>query len=240
MTHHGRALPGAAVREGGGAVGRPVLVPAGGWAVVPLDPGQDAAVVNSHGGQVVDTWVFARPELHEHVSMEHSRTAWQRLAPRVGDPLTSTSRRTLMTLAADTSPGAHDTLIAACDPARYAALGVDGAHRTCTGNLTEALASVGQEAAATPSPLNLFMDVRWDGEGALTWHRSPARAGDRVVLRPTAPVWLVLSACPMDVNAINGHHPHDVALEVSSARPGRPGPPVRWGPVPDPPGAPAR
>lgn len=194
------------------------VVTAGGWAVVPLVEGQDAAVINTHGGQVVDTWVFARPNLHEHVSMEHSRTAWQRLSPRVGDPLVSTSRRSLMTLAADTSPRVHDTLIAACDRARYSALGVTGDHRTCADNLVEALASVGQEMSATPAPLNLFMDVRWDGAGALTWHPSPAGVGERVVLRPLVPVWLVVSACPMDVNAINGHHPHDVALEVSRAR----------------------
>ncbi len=55
--------------------------------------------------------------------MEHTRAALRRLVPRVGDAIYSTRRRPLVTLVQDTSPGVHDTLIAACDPERYRLLG---------------------------------------------------------------------------------------------------------------------
>ena len=41
--------------------------------------GQMVRVVNNHGQQVVDTWAFRREDLTEFMSMEHSRTALERI-----------------------------------------------------------------------------------------------------------------------------------------------------------------
>jgi uncharacterized protein YcgI (DUF1989 family) len=40
-----------------------------------LGRGQTVKIVNTKGRQVVDTWVFAAGDLHEFMSMEHSRVA---------------------------------------------------------------------------------------------------------------------------------------------------------------------
>src|SRR5215831_6369212 len=82
---------------------------------VALRRGQVVRVLNNRGEQVVDTWAFARSDLCEHMSMEHTRAALLRLTPTVGDALFTNHRRPILKLAADTSPGVHDTLIAACD-----------------------------------------------------------------------------------------------------------------------------
>ena len=47
--------------------------------------------------------------------MEHIRTSISRLVPKVGDVLVTNHRRPILALIEDTSPGIHDTLIAACD-----------------------------------------------------------------------------------------------------------------------------
>jgi nucleobase:cation symporter-1, NCS1 family len=179
-----------------------------------LEAGDRARVSNPHGGQVVDLWAFTRGDPGEHLSMEHTRTGIGRLIPRVGDVLVSNLRRPMLRVTQDTSPGVHDTLIAACDPARYELLGASPGHPNCADNLRRALAAVGQRVPLDlPSPFNVFMRVDWDATGNLDWLSSPARPGDAVEFEACEPLWLVLSACPMDLNAINGHRPRAVAVD---------------------------
>ncbi|MEU5282165.1 urea carboxylase-associated family protein [Streptomyces asoensis] len=180
---------------------------------IELQAGDRLRIINTHGGQVVDTWAFAIQDLNEHLSMEHTRAALERLVPRAGDSLFSNRRQPLLRMTEDTSPGNHDTLIAACDPERYRSLGVTSEHANCADNMRTALATVGKPSCFVPTPLNLFMHVTWDQRGELTWRPAPACPADAVTLEALQPVWLVLSACPMDVNAINGHNPQGVDIQ---------------------------
>jgi hypothetical protein len=192
-------------------------LPAREGIAIPLRAGERLRVINVHGGQVVDTWALARTDVREHLSMEHTRTSLGKLVPAAGDDLYSVCRRPLLTLAEDTSPGTHDTLIAACDPERYRLLGVDGYHASCAENFRRALSARGIEADRVPAPLNLFMNIRWDEAGRLEFLASPARAGDYVTLQAVTDVTVVLSACPMDLNPINAGGPRDVGFEVLPA-----------------------
>ncbi len=189
------------------------ILPARQGIAVPLHAGERLRIVNLHGGQVVDTWALARADAREHLSMEHTRTSLGKLVPAAGDHLYSVRRRPLLTLTEDTSPGTHDTLIAACDQERYRQLGVEGYHASCAENFRRALSLRGIEPDRVPAPLNLFMNIAWDASGRLEFLPSPARAGDHVTLEAVTDVTLVLSACPMDLNPINTGGPQDLALE---------------------------
>jgi uncharacterized protein YcgI (DUF1989 family) len=146
--------------------------------------------------------------------MEHTRTSLGKLAPAAGDHLYSSSRRPLLTLVEDTSPGVHDTLIAACDRERYRQLGATGHHANCADNYRRALSLRGIQADRVPGPLNLFMNIRWDENGELEFLPSPARAGDFVTLEAATDVTVIVSACPMDLNPINAGGPRDIGLQV--------------------------
>ena len=61
----------------------------------------------------------------EFMSMTHTRAAILHLRPRINDTFVSNLREPILTLIEDSSLGIHDTLIAACDPARYKGLGVE-------------------------------------------------------------------------------------------------------------------
>jgi uncharacterized protein YcgI (DUF1989 family) len=182
-----------------------IMIPARSGKAAFLDQGQSVKVVNTYGEQVVDTWAFNRADLTEHMSMEHTRAHTLRLIPRVGDTLRSNQRRPMLSLLEDTSGGVHDTLIAACDRYRYAFLGVEGYHDNCTDNLWSALADLRLVPSATPSPLNLFMNIPWTRDGALSF-AAPARPspGSYVRLRAEIDVVIVFSACPQDILSING------------------------------------
>jgi uncharacterized protein len=166
--------------------------------------GQHIAVINTHGEQVVDTWAFAADDLHEFMSMEHTRAALGKLIPRKGDILSTNHRRPILTIVEDTSPGIHDTLIAACDLWRYQGLGCKEYHDNCTDNLHAAMKELGLKAPETPSPLNLFMNIPWKQNGEITFEAPVTKPGDTVTFRAERDLIIAFSACPQDMLPING------------------------------------
>ncbi len=190
---------------------------AGEGIAVSLTAGEQLRVVNLRGSQVVDLWAVSTSDPDEYLSMEHTHVALAKLVPRVGDDLYSSRRRALLTFAEDTSPGVHDTLMAACDAERYRLLGATKPHANCAENYRLALNDLGMETPVVPAPLNLFMNIPWTEHGSLEFRPTVARAGDRVALTARADLVVVLSACPMDMNPINGFEPSDIGLELLSA-----------------------
>jgi uncharacterized protein YcgI (DUF1989 family) len=176
-------------------------------------------VVNTHGTQVVDFWALRadRPEIA--LSMQHSRIVWRNLRPHPGDQMLDEERSTILTMLEDTSPGVHDTVIAACDPYRYAQLGAAPGHRSCCTNFAEALAELSiVRAAPVPAPLNLFMNIPWDMDGNITFEPTVSAPGDSVQFRAEVDMIVIASACPMDIVPINGPGggtPVEVELIVS-------------------------
>ena len=181
-----------------------VTIPARRGKAAFVAAGQTVRIVNTHGAQVVDTWAFSRHDLSEFMSMEHSRAAMLRLRPRIGDALVTNHRRPILTLTEDTAGGVHDTLIAACDSYRYEGLGCTEYHDNCTDNLAVALAELGLTPPETPSPLNLFMNIPWTVDGAVSFDPPVSTPGSHVALHAEMDVVIAFSACPQDILPING------------------------------------
>ncbi|HJU19466.1 MAG TPA: urea carboxylase-associated family protein [Stellaceae bacterium] len=181
-----------------------VEIPARKGKAAPVRQGQIVRVINTKGQQVVDTWAFNAGDLHEFMSMEHSRVAIGRLIPRVGDVLVTNRRRPILTLVADTSGGIHDTLLAACDRYRYEGLGCTEYHDNCTDNLAAALAALGLAPPQTPAPLNLFMNIPVVDGDRIEFRPPVSTPGSHVSLRAEIDCILAFSACPQDRVPING------------------------------------
>lgn len=181
-----------------------------------LARGQQIRIVNTHGGQVVDTWAFAADNMAEFMSMEHSRVHMGRVNPVAGSVLLTNRRRPILTLVEDTSGGVHDTLLAACDVHRYRMLGAQGYHRNCTDNLAEALQALGLTPPETPSPLNLFQNSSIKPGGELVIEPPVAPPGAHVTLRAEMDLVIVFSACPQDMAPTNGADmlPKDAELQL--------------------------
>ena len=179
-------------------------IPATRGKAVRLVSGQAVKVINTHGSQVVDTWAFCTEDLAHHMSMEHTRVENGRLMPASGQTLFTNKREPILVLEEDTSPGIHDTLMAACDRWRYEHLGCTHYHRNCADNMIEAMAEIGLAASHVPQPLNLFMNIPVNPDLSLTQGEPVSRPGDYVVLRATRDCFVVFSACPQDITPING------------------------------------
>lgn len=181
-----------------------ITIPARQGKATFLHHGQNIKVINTYGQQVIDTWTFNREDLHEYMSMEYTRSLLERITPLVGDSLVTTRRRPILTLIEDHSPGAHDTLIAACTRWGYRAQGYTDYHENCTDNLSNALGKLGLSVAMTPCPLNLFMNVPVTAEGVLTFQPPLCSKGDYVVFRAEMDCVVVFSACPQEKLPVNG------------------------------------
>ncbi|QPC94564.1 DUF1989 domain-containing protein [Mesorhizobium sp. INR15] len=189
--------------------GIPVLgqlyeIPAREGCAVVVAAGQLLTIINTHGSQVCDFWAFNAADLNEFSSMPHQHAVTSGIGLRKGNALVSNARRPLMTVIEDTSPGVHDTVVAACDVHRYRQLGAHGYHRNCTDNFKQALQAIGQQPVTVPAPLNIWMNTPVAADGSISWLAPVSSRGDRFVLRAEMDVIAVMSACPQDMVPING------------------------------------
>jgi uncharacterized protein len=212
------------------------LVPAGHGRAFRLRAGEALRVVNTHGSQVVDCWAWNAYDLDEFMCMETTRVWNQRLCPLVGESFVTNQRHPILTIVEDSSPGVHDTFMAACDRRRYELLGVKGYHRNCCDNMMEGMFALG----LTPSrrllaSFNIFMNIRVQPDGnSLATLPTVTRPGDAITLRAEMDCYVCLSACPQDIVKIQGEHdntPRDV--EAQWLRAGVPAMPTRGPWVPD-------
>jgi uncharacterized protein YcgI (DUF1989 family) len=168
----------------------------------------------------------------EYLSLPHTRAASYKLVPDVNDELLTNLRNPIITLIEDTSPGAHDTLTAACDANLYTALGVEKPeeHGSCAENLVLALKELNETAGLkgakavgaditvniAPTPLHLFMnapiqtpdDAQSEGAGAkgtvVKVEEPKGKKRCYVRFRAERDVVIVFSSCPNELGSQNG------------------------------------
>ena len=171
-------------------------------------------ITDLEGAQPVDFWAFSKTNSLEFLSPEHTKPTIEKLIPGVGDAGYTNHRRAIVTVLQDNSPGQHDMQYAACDPARYRQLGVKGEHDSCQDNLHKALDKFGIRLGFTPQPWNLFTNFFINPNGTFTIKPPETRAGDNIVLRCEMDAYVVVSACPQDLNPTCGGNPTDIKVEV--------------------------
>jgi uncharacterized protein len=181
-----------------------MTLPARRGRAVRLTSRQALKIINTHGQQVVDTWCFSAEDLTEFMSNEHTRPTLGKIFPARGDFLYTNRRRPILLLEEDTSPGRHDTLIAACDDYRYGLLGCTEYHDNCTDNLYAGMRQIGVVPPECPSPLNLWMNIPVGPDGGTQWGEPLSKPGDFVILRACMDCIVAMSACPQDILPING------------------------------------
>jgi uncharacterized protein YcgI (DUF1989 family) len=174
------------------------------------------AVINTHGNQVGDFWAFNAADLGEYMSMEHIHVDIGSIFPKAGDRLITNRRCAILHFEEDTSPGVHDTVIAACDTYRYQQLGCTEYHDNCTDNLRMALIAIGERAPATSAPFKLWMNIPVAADGGVGFLSTVSAPGDRMVFRAELAAIAAISACPQDMSTINGPNGEvmDLAFEV--------------------------
>ncbi len=202
--------------DGTPELGKRYQLPARQGRAVKLAQGQSIKIINTHGTQVCDTWAFSQQDLCEFMSWEHGRAWLDRIIPKAGDQLVTNHRRSILTLVQDTSPGIHDTLMAACDLYRFTTLGCETYHDNCADNLRMAMKAIDARIGEVPQPLNLWMNIPVRHDNSVGWLPPVSKPGDYVTLQAEMDCFIAMSACPQDIIPINGVEctPVDCHFEV--------------------------
>ena len=144
-------------------------------------------IIDLQGQQPVDFWAFNKRDIYEYLSCEHTKPSIE-----------------------DHSPAQHDIQFAACDSWRYKELGAKGKHASCTDNLHAALKTIKLKLPFTPQPWNLFTNFFINPDGTFTVKAPETDPGDYVVLRAEMNAYIIVSACPQDINDTCAGNPTDV------------------------------
>ena len=190
-----------------------IEIPASEARTARVEAGERFRIVNVEGCQCVDFWAIAADDVTRWASAEHTRVYNGNLFPRVGQPFVTQQRRPILLFQEDHSPGKHDMLVAACNPSRYALLGVEGWHASCEENLLTCLRALGH-TVEVPQPINLFTNIPLSPQGELDWQPALTAPGDYVVFRAEMDVIICASSCPQDIVAINDRNVTELELDL--------------------------
>jgi hypothetical protein len=190
-----------------GTVRRVVEIPARHGAAIEMERGQTLRVIDVDGQQVGDLVCFNRADLTERYSPQNTVLFNRTIYPKVGAALVSDRGRVMLRLVADTV-GVHDLICGSCSDEYYKnRLDYHGPHRSCRGNLAEAMAPWGVLPREIPFSFNLFMQWPVQPDGSVRPMAAPSAAGDYVDLLAEMDLVVANSACPSDITPTNAHNP---------------------------------
>lgn len=195
-----------------------VTIPARTALAFDLAPGDRIRIISPQGHQVADLFAFAAADPGEYLSARHTLVSSTRqLYPRAGQTFLTSRRRPILRFVEDGARGQHEMLLAACDPARYRLLGVEGEHASCAENLAHVMVARGLTVTEVPQPLNLFSSTRAEADGRVVTYPNDSQPGDYAVFEALVACIVAISACPFDVESqfpvnVGGPHPLDVEV----------------------------
>jgi uncharacterized protein YcgI (DUF1989 family) len=191
------------------------LVEGGRASRIDVKNGQLLEIVNVQGKQVCDFFAFNQDNIREALSPGHQRSVLRRMFLSEGDKLYSVLRRPMFELLVD-EVGQNDFSLPACDPQRYEMdFNVRG-HRSCRKNLEEVMREFNIPYEYLPDPFNFFQPTPVKSDGTYGTGTSPAKPGDKIVLRALMDVIAVASSCPQDQIPLNDFNPSQLKLVVRS------------------------
>ena len=193
---------------------RDIAAQSGGWLEVKRE--QLVRIIDIEGAQVADMFAVSSADNTEWLSVGNTRSATERLFPRVGQSFYTNQLRPILTLVEDRTPGIHDMLYRACDPLVYALMGVTGYHPSCEENFQKVAAEVGWRPPETPDPVNFFQNTPADEHGNIRSEPALTKAGDFVTLRAVMDLIMIVTACSWDIasSPINGVRCSGIRLAI--------------------------
>lgn len=191
---------------------RTVIAPQSGRAFR-IAKGQNLRIIDPKGQQVADLWAFAVEDGLDWLSTSQTRDINERLFPVVGESFYGASGKPLLTLIEDASPGPHDMLFPACNPALFKRAGLPG-HPNCQDNLKAALKAEGITLPFTPDPVDFFQNSPPQPGGRLEVLASINPPGASVTLQAECDLLVVVTACSVDFHPTNGDACTEIEIEI--------------------------
>ncbi|MEO1141966.1 MAG: DUF1989 domain-containing protein, partial [Pseudomonadota bacterium] len=181
--------------------------------------GEFFQIIDVEGQQCSDFMAFRRDGLDagEELMIDSTATRSQvRCAfpgPGLFDKFFDADMRPMLKVVQDTC-GRHDTFGMACTARGYEERGFPG-HVNCSDNISDAVAPFGVKRRSAWPAINFFWNTWIDPHShALMTAESHSRAGDYVAMEAMDDLVCVSTACPDDIDPINGWNPTDVHVRI--------------------------
>ncbi|MBX2839756.1 MAG: aminomethyltransferase family protein [Gammaproteobacteria bacterium] len=194
-------------------------IPRGTARAYEVNSGEVIQIVDVEGQQCSDFMAMSSCALHQGVERYIDSTVTRSMvrgaypSPGLFDKFYDQDMQPLLLLKQDTV-GRHDTFAYACTARGYEERGFFG-HLNCSDNISNAYEPFGITAKAAWPAINFFFNS-WihHGDNRIQSDEAWSRPGDYVALEALADLVAVSTACPDDVDPINGWNPTDVHVRI--------------------------
>ena len=184
-----------------------------------LKKGQFVQVIDVEGQQCSDFMAMRRDALdaglERYIDSTVSRTMSRSAYPLPGlhDKFFDQDIRPLLAVRRDTV-GRHDTFALACTARGYEERGFPG-HINCSDNISGEFAPYGISPRRAWPAINFFFNswIDWEDNNIAT-DEAWSRPGDYVAMQALTDLVCVSTACPDDVDPINGWNPTDIHVRI--------------------------
>ncbi len=184
-----------------------------------LQPGEYLQVIDVEGQQCSDFMAFSAEALQAGqerlIDSTATRSMLRRAYPGPGlfDKFYDADMAPLLNVVQDTC-GRHDTFGMACTARGYEEAGYPG-HVNCSDNISNAVEPFGVARRTAWPAINFFWNTWIDaGTHRIQTEESWSRPGDYVTLRAIQPLVCVSTACPDEIDPINGWNPTDIHVRI--------------------------
>lgn len=179
--------------------------------------GQYVQIIDVAGSQCSDFLAFAGESYLEELDGTVTRTLLGMAMPQAGlySRYFSQQMRPLVEIIQDTC-NRHDSFMLACTNQYYEDAGYPG-HASCSDNFNRVLAPYGIAPRPGWAAVNFFFNTTVDEGGAIIAAEAWSRPGDYVLLQAQQDLLCASSACPDDIDPVNGWHPTPIHVRIYGA-----------------------
>ncbi|MEM5542335.1 DUF1989 domain-containing protein [Sulfitobacter sp. AS92] len=202
-----------------GEVREEFTIPRGTGIAYELKKGEYFQIIDVEGQQCSDFVAFRSDGLDRGeewmIDGTASRSMSRRAFPTPGlfDKFFDQDARPLINVVQDTC-GRHDTFGLACTARVYEERGFPG-HVNCSDNISDALDPFGVRKRPAWPAINFFWNT-WIDQNSHEYmtEESYSRAGDYVVMRAMDNLVCASTACPDEIDPVNGWNPTDIHVRI--------------------------
>lgn len=186
-----------------------------------LRRGEALQIIDAHGQQCSDFQALRMAGLdtgrEQMIDSTATRSMVRRAYPGPGlmDKFFDADMRPLLRVVQDTC-GRHDTFGLACTARGYEERGFPG-HVNCSDNISGALEPMGVARRAAWPAINFFWNTWLDDHHQIQTEEAFSRPGDYVAMEALDDLVCVSTACPDDIDPINGWNPTDIHVRIYEA-----------------------
>ena len=201
-----------------GDVVEEIFVPRGTAKAYELKAGQKVQIIDLEGQQCSDFQAASARALQagreRFIDSTATRSMVRHAYPSPGllDKFFDGDMKPLLRVVRDTC-GRHDTFGLACTARGYEERGFPG-HVSCSENISHALDPYGVEARPAWPAINLFWNTWLGANHQIMTEESWSRPGDYIVMEALQDLVGVSTACPDDIDPINGWNPTDILVRI--------------------------